>query len=312
MQSISFRTVFFSVLTIALLALAGVAQAQVVWPVSGTTTIDNVDKPFGFRVLCGACTDPDDADFHRGIDIKASKGTPVYSVWHGQVVRMRGDDTTSYLPRFGNFVVVALDPLTVDGTALSNHKIAYLHLDSVAPGIAVGTDVQPGTKLGEIGNSGQGINTVHLHFDYYQGSQDQWIRREEARNPLEILPHTSIVPTVTVTKLSDDTLRVAVRQDDDSLDIVGFEVTHDGFSTFHGTDPITIDFNEKDGINMSAPDYEDENPFESTTFLPKYFSKNSSYYELKLDFDGDWSDLTEVTVTLTTANDVDQTFSFDL
>ncbi len=295
---------------LALLILTSAGSAQVVWPVSGTTAIDNVDKPFGFRVLCGACTNPDDADFHRGIDVKAAKGTPVYAVWHGRVVRMRNDNSTSVLPRFGKFVVVALDPITrADGTVLDNHKVAYLHLDSVTSGIAVGTDVGPGTQLGTVGNSGSGINTVHLHFDYYQGSNDQWIRREEARNPLEILPHTSITPTVTAAKLTDDTLRVTVRQDDDSLEIVRFHIAHDGWSTFHGSDPISIDFNEKDGIN---PDDEDENPYEATTFLPKYFNRNSSSYELKLDFDGDWSDASALTVTLTNAGDVAYVFNLTL
>ncbi len=302
------RTLLLALLSVFLFASNGFAQ--VVWPVSGTAAIDNVDKPFGFRILCGACTDPDDADFHRGIDIKAPKGTPVYAVWHGEVVRMRNDNSTSPLPRFGKFVVVALDPIVrTDGTVLDNHKVAYLHLDSVAAGLTVGTTVQPGKQLGTVGNSGSGINTVHLHFDYYQGSEDQWIRRQEARNPLEILPHTSITPTVTATKLSNDTLRVTVRQDDDSLEIVGFQVAHDGWSTFHGYDPIEIDFNEKDGIN---PSDEDENPYESTTFLPKYFNNNSSSYELKLDFDGDWTNATSLTVTLTSATDVDYVFNVAL
>lgn len=72
---------------------------------------------------------------------------------------------------------------------------------------------------------------------------------------------------------------------------------------------MTIDFNEKDGIN---PNDEDEDPYESTTFLPKCFSRNSSSYELKLDFDGDWSGATTLTVTLTSASDVAYVFNLSL
>ena len=300
----------------ALLGLGGMAHAQadtVYWPVSGSATEDPVDKPFGFRVLCGACTDPDDADFHRGLDFKFSKGTRVYAVFDGDVVRIRHTEATDTLSRWGRFIVIALDEIEkADGTTLSNHKVAYLHLDEVDSSLAVGSSITRGQYLGKIGNSGQGINTNHLHFNYYQGSSDPWIRRAEARNPLELFGVASIVPTVGLAKTSDSTLRLTVTQDPDSLDIVGFRLDHDGWSSFHGTDPIEIDFNEKDGINMTAPEYEDLNPFEGTTFLPKYFNKNSTSYRLYLDFDGDWSDASAFTVTLTNVHDVDYTYTFDL
>lgn len=283
------------------------AQASTVyWPLSASTVPDDVDKPFGFRVLCGNCTDPDDADFHRGLDFKAPSGTPVYAVFSGEVVRVRKVDSTSSDPlsRWGRFVVIALDDVTrPDGTVLSNHKVAYLHLKSVDEDLDVGDSVARGAYLGTVGNSGVGINTVHLHFDYYQGSDDQWIRAEEARNPLEILPYAGQDPAVEVSLLSSSVLRLTVRQDAGSLDVVGFRVEHDGLSDPHGTAPIEIDFNEKVGINMDEPDFEDRNPFQGTTFRPVYFNATHSAYTLAMDFDGDWSDLATVTVTLTNAHD---------
>jgi len=313
------RQLIFGLLGLCLLlpTLASTASQMatpVVWPVGGTTTPDTMDKPFGFRILCGACTDPDDADFHRGIDFNYAHGTPVHAVHSGVVVRVNhGPGYDPDLPRWGNFVVVALSPIILpNGVVLQNHKVAYLHLDSVTAGLAVGSQVTRGDALGTIGNTGDGISSTHLHLDYYQGTSDADIHREEARSPLEILPHKSVAPTVTVSKLSNSTLRVTVRQDPTSLDVVRFRVEHDGLSNPHGGDPIVIDFNEKIGIGMSAPDFEDENPFEGTTFLPKYFNYNSSYYELKLDFDGDWSDLQDVDVTLTNARDVQFGYSFTL
>lgn len=314
MRSFSMVCVLSLVLFFAFTAPATAQESIIYWPVSASTTPDTVDKPFGFRILCGACTDPNDADFHRGLDIKDSLGTPVHAVFNGTVVRVNSSSTVDpALPRWGKYVVIALDPMYRPGKpTLSQHKVAYLHLNSVSSGITVGADITRGQQIGTIGKTGNGINTVHLHLDYYQGSSDQWIRRAEARNPLEILPYSSMVPKVIVTKESDSTLRIKVQQAPGSLDIVGFEIAHDGWSSEHGYDPIEIDFNEKIGINMTAPDYEDLNPFEGTTFLPKYFSQNSSYYELKLDLDGDWSSLTEVDVTLLNVFDVALTYHVDL
>ncbi|MEM7052640.1 MAG: M23 family metallopeptidase [Acidobacteriota bacterium] len=297
-------TLFF--LTAA--ASAQVNPSATVWPISASATADEVDKPFGFRVLCGACTDPDDADFHRGIDIREPRGTNVHTVWNGTVVRLR--QNANELRRWGDFVVIALDPITrPDGQILTDHKIAYLHLDSVESNLSEGTRVTTGQKVGEVGDSGQGINTVHLHFDYYQGSSDRWIRRAEARSPLEILPFTSQVPTVQLTTPSTDILRLVVEQEPESLDIVRFRIDHNGWSRVHGTDPIILDFNEKIGINMTAPDFEDENPFEGTTYLPRYFNHNSSHYELRIELDGDWQNADTFTVTLTNARDVDYVYN---
>ncbi len=295
-------------------AAATAQSGKVVWPLGNTTTPDSIDKPFGFRVLCGACTDPDDADFHRGVDFKANKGTPVYAVADTTVARWSTNDPA--LPRWGKFVVLALPSMFVAGEKVDTHQVAYLHLDSIDPKIkskSLPVHIKKGDKIGTVGKSGQGISSVHLHFDYYQGSNDGGIHREEAVNPLRLLPYTSQASTlVQVTRESDSTLRLTVRQDPSSLDITRFEVNHDGQSTTHGSDPIVLDFEEKIGINMTAPEYEDMNPFESTTYLPKYFSQNSSYYELKMDFDGDWASASEITVGLTNARGAEETHSFTL
>ena len=289
--------------------IGGLAQAQI-WPLSNSTTPDTVDKPYGFRTLCGTCS----ADFHRGLDFKASRGTPVHAVADGTVVRYGQNDPA--LPRWGNFVVIALEPMTINGELVNEHQVAYLHLDSIDGSIVGSTlpmAISQGDPVGTVGNSGQGINTVHLHFDYYQGANDGWIHREEARHPLQLLPYSSQEPTlVEVTKQSSSTLRLRVRQAPTSLDIVGFKVEHDGDSATHGSAPIVIDFDAKVGINMSAPEYEDLNPFESTTFLPKYFNKNSSYYELKLDFDGNWANVSDITVTLTDVSGNEWVYPFNL
>ncbi|MEM7254604.1 MAG: M23 family metallopeptidase [Pseudomonadota bacterium] len=133
---------------------------------SGTQTVDAIDKPFGFRVLCPTCTKLSDADFHRGIDIDAPIGTPIHAIWHGRVDRIRRSASVSKRPRFGKFLVIALDPIIrTDSIRLKNHKVTYLHRHTIETGLSEGTLVEPGTRLGTVGKSGRAIRTVHLHFE---------------------------------------------------------------------------------------------------------------------------------------------------
>jgi murein DD-endopeptidase MepM/ murein hydrolase activator NlpD len=92
---------------------------------------------------------------HEGNDIVAEEGTPILSAGPGTVeavgwtfysgtrVGVRGADGKYYF---------------------------YAHLSQVAPGIAVGAEVGPGTMLGRVGNTGYGAPgrndqfPPHLHF----------------------------------------------------------------------------------------------------------------------------------------------------
>jgi murein DD-endopeptidase MepM/ murein hydrolase activator NlpD len=93
--------------------------------------------------------------FHEGNDIVAEEGTPIVSVTAGTVeavgwtfysgtrVGVRGHDGKYYF---------------------------YAHLSAVAPGVRVGTPVDPGDVLGRVGNTGYGPPgredqfPPHLHF----------------------------------------------------------------------------------------------------------------------------------------------------
>ena len=93
---------------------------------------------------------------HEGNDVFAEPGTPVVSVTGGRVenlgwqfysgwrVGIRGDDGRYWF---------------------------YAHLRRYAPGLAIGHRVEPGTLLGEVGNTGYGEDeghrdefTYHLHL----------------------------------------------------------------------------------------------------------------------------------------------------
>lgn len=91
---------------------------------------------------------------HEGIDLFAKRGTPVTSATRGVVWRV-GDDS------LGGHVVTVLG----DGPAL----YYYAHLDDWAPGLSVGQQVERGTALGTVGNTGNARTTPpHLHFGVYR------------------------------------------------------------------------------------------------------------------------------------------------
>ncbi len=90
---------------------------------------------------------------HEGIDIFASRGTPVRSTTGGVVVR-RGEN------RLGGRVVSVLGP--------GGQTHYYAHLDDWAD-IEVGDWIDVGTTVGFVGNSGNAATTPpHLHYGIYR------------------------------------------------------------------------------------------------------------------------------------------------
>ena len=90
---------------------------------------------------------------HEGQDIFAPRGTPVRSATEGYVVRV------GETPLGGNTVWVA---------GAGGRSYYYAHLDSFAPGLAVGDYVTPETVLGYVGTTGNAAGAApHLHFGVY-------------------------------------------------------------------------------------------------------------------------------------------------
>ncbi|MDD5377038.1 MAG: M23 family metallopeptidase [Candidatus Gracilibacteria bacterium] len=133
---------------------------------------------------------------HHGWDILAPIGTPVQALAKGKIVRIinnwtwadfnnikRGnltkDDELTNLDIFrGNQVWLE----TMDGNVTF-----YSHLSKISPNIAVGSVVDAGTYLGNIGTTGvpdKHYKNTHLHFEIQQNPF-----REDMKNPtyLEIM-----------------------------------------------------------------------------------------------------------------------------
>ncbi len=91
---------------------------------------------------------------HEGVDIIANKGQAIYAVADGVITRTY---STTNSPLSGNGVRLT----TADGT-----YFFYAHLDTIAPGIGVGTPVTAGQILGTVGATGN-TTTPHLHFEVH-------------------------------------------------------------------------------------------------------------------------------------------------
>ena len=109
---------------------------------------------------------------HDGVDIFATRGTPVLSATRGLVLSVREGG-------LGGRQVWVLGP------GLERHY--YAHLDDWAPGLVEGSVMRPGDALGVVGDTGNARGTPpHLHYGVYgaQGAIDPLPRlRAEPADP---------------------------------------------------------------------------------------------------------------------------------
>lgn len=107
------------------------------------------------------------AGSHPGIDIKALKGTPVYSVMNGVV------DRVSYSGSgFGNLIVLEHQdvPTLENESASTTLYSGYAHLDTIL--VTEGEVVSKGQMIGTVGDTGT-ATTPHLHFQM-DNSEAPW------------------------------------------------------------------------------------------------------------------------------------------
>jgi len=88
--------------------------------------------------------------FHNGIDIRGSTGTPVRAAMAGRVSSAGWDNV------LGNFVVI---------THHSGYRTLYGHLSAIRT--RVGANVAQGERIGDVGNTGQSTGP-HLHFSIFR------------------------------------------------------------------------------------------------------------------------------------------------
>lgn len=92
---------------------------------------------------------------HEGVDFMAARGTPVAAVTDGVIKRLRTG---------------GLGGITVRLVDAKGDEYYYAHLDSRAPGLSVGQEVEAGDLLGTVGTTGNSPDHIpHLHWEFLPG-----------------------------------------------------------------------------------------------------------------------------------------------
>ncbi|MGH9959937.1 MAG: M23 family metallopeptidase, partial [Pyrinomonadaceae bacterium] len=140
-----------------------------IWPLSNSTTPDEMNTSFGPRI------NNDKWDFHDGIDGPAPIGTPVHAMRAG-TVHLAGprDD------RFSSRHVV----LKVDDPNDGLIYLVYLHLNSIDLAVTPDASVAQGQIIGTVGDDD--ATYPHLHFEFRKGT----LREIGSVHPLGHLPYT--------------------------------------------------------------------------------------------------------------------------
>jgi Peptidase family M23 len=146
------------------------SDSHFIWPLSRSFVADEMNTSFGPRI------DADRWDFHDGIDLPASVGSPVHAIASGVVHRAGPADKG-----FGSTHIITQ---VVDPTDGENDLfLVYLHLDSIAEGIIVGKEVNQGALIGAVGQ--EDATYPHLHMEFRKGGPQQ----SRSVHPLHYLPY---------------------------------------------------------------------------------------------------------------------------
>jgi murein DD-endopeptidase MepM/ murein hydrolase activator NlpD len=111
---------------------------------------------------------------HEAIDIHAPRGTPVFAVDDGPIVKL-------FLSKPGGITIYQFD-------ATGQLAYYYAHLDAYAAGLKEGQHIRRGSVIGYVGASGNANpDAPHLHFAIFQlGPEKQWWKGTPL-NPFESL-----------------------------------------------------------------------------------------------------------------------------
>ena len=140
-----------------------------VWPLSGSSTPDEMNTSFGPRI------DEDRWDFHDGLDLPAPVGTAVHAMRGGKVHHAGPGGSGGFSSR--HVVIRTSDP--VEGLIYN----VYLHLASIAEAVATGANVTRGQLIGTVGDDD--ATYPHLHMEFRRGT----VKQVGSVHPLAFLPY---------------------------------------------------------------------------------------------------------------------------
>ena len=144
-----------------------------IWPLSQSTTPDEMNTSFGPRINRNRW------DFHDGIDLPAPIGTKVYAMRGGTVYHAGPGNTGGFSSRH---IVVE-----VDGAKGEKMYNVYVHLDSIDPAVTNGASIAQGQQIGAVGDDD--ATYPHLHIEFRKGTH----RQIGSVHPLRYLPYSDTV-----------------------------------------------------------------------------------------------------------------------
>jgi murein DD-endopeptidase MepM/ murein hydrolase activator NlpD len=128
-------------------------------------TNGRLTSPYGWRNIGAG------PEFHYGVDLANSTGTPIWAAADGVV------SYAAPLSSYGNAVIITH---SIDGQI---YATVYAHLNSI--NVSVGTEVSQGQQIATMGSTGRSTGP-HLHFEVHNGPwQGQSVG---SVNPLKYIP----------------------------------------------------------------------------------------------------------------------------
>lgn len=103
-----------------------------------------------FEEMTGPYGEPRGDHYHAGVDFKAPAGTQVRTCRGGVVTRINWNHDYN-----GNCVEVSIG---------AGYREVFLHLQSIAGGVAEGTVLERGDIIGFVGNTGRTSTAPHIHY----------------------------------------------------------------------------------------------------------------------------------------------------
>ena len=131
---------------------AAASSGGMTWPTRIEHSVNSIYAPYGRSDTSGYT-----GTAHKGVDILAPSGTPIYAAKEGTVVYVNYD---GYGGGWGLYVVIYHGD-DADGRPIYTR---YAHGSAIASGIKVGTQVNTSTVIMYAGNTGASEG-AHLHFE---------------------------------------------------------------------------------------------------------------------------------------------------
>lgn len=229
-------------------------------------SLDRVNDPYNYRVFPAHANT---LDFHRGIDFGNRSGLPIYAVMNGTVVfaeNVTESNASAGRSRFGNWVFIEHSP--DPDTGQPRHTV-YLHLND-SPTLTENVSIEQGAFIGYTGQSGEGINSPHLHFELVLDANEDSYANRTAMHPFRIFNFTDGNQTNVSFSANDTTYFVNLSHNFNDLDFVKIKFVGSVVNR-------TIDYQTKEGLEKGGPDV---SCADNVCFLPTNWSSPFPVYNM--------------------------------